>query len=305
MFTLLTRLFIFSLPIFFALFGLEWYLRNRVEHNEVLAKFELVKKVDNVQTIFIGNSHGRNAFIPDLFGDIALNLCIGGSTPQYNLDLLNQIISDLPELKTVIYNLSYQSLFYNLDSLPDQRKKYEFHHYLGSDYGVSLWSPEYYSVLYTVGLKSALTTIFSDLTVEQNDWIANRGSKMESWKLSNANSLEDAAKRISNHHSLMDADKLNFNKTQLLASLDLLKKNNVETVFVVLPTSYDYRKGIVSPYLNYPAYIEDFARDNGSRFYNLSDSLNLDNTHFIDPDHLNEKGAHIVSNFLAAYIYQN
>jgi len=302
----LKNLFFFSIPLVLIALVLEGYLRNRTSTNEILAKLELVKEHKDAELIFIGNSHGRNAFIPDDFEQKSINLCIGGSTPFYNTALVKSIIKDLPKLEYIVYNVSYQTLFYDLDSLPDEKKKYEFYHYLGADAGIKKGSIDYLSILSTIGLKKAINNITTDFKSQDVSLIETKGHKIESGTITTDQTAKVIASRIEAHHSLMNIEQLAFNREQLSALEEITKPGGIKMIYVLLPVVEEYNKLIKKPYDQYAQQIENLVKSQNHLFFNLADSTKLDHSHFVDPDHLNEKGAKKISSVLSGLMkYQS
>ena len=297
--TFLKNLFLFSIPLILIALVLEVYLRNRTSQNEILAKLELINQNKDAELIFIGNSHGRNAFIPEKFNPHSINLCIGGSTPFYNTAFIKSIINDLPNLKYIVYNISYQSLFYDLDALPDKKKKYEFYHYLGTDAGIKKGSLDYLSILSTIGLKKTINNISSDFSSQEISLIETKGHKIELGEIAHKNTATIIENRINAHHGLMNIDKVAANIDQLSMLEEIATASGIKIVYVILPVVEDYYTYIEKPYDQYSIEIENFAKKQKRLFFNLADSLKIDNTHFVDPDHLNEKGAKKVSSILS------
>jgi len=293
------RFIIFLLPIILIAGSLEIYLKNRTDQNEILAKLELVEQNKDATMIFVGNSHGRNAFIPELIEQKSINLCIGGSTSFYNLKLLETVVEKMPELKHIVYNISYQTLFYDLDSLPDKKKIYEFYHYLGVDAGVDKYSSDYFSILSTIGFNKAIGSCLHDLRAEKANLIETNGYNEEASEISVKKVEKLSIQRVVNHHKLMNPDKLAHNLDQLEAIENLAKKHDINIVYVILPVVGLYRSEMESPFDSYALKAEKFASDHDRLVYNLADSLELDDTHFVDPDHLNHKGAYVISNYLS------
>ena len=300
--TFLKNLFLFSIPLILIALVLEVYLRNRTSQNEILAKLELINQNKNAELIFIGNSHGRNAFIPEKIDQNSINLCIGGSTPFYNTELIKSVIPDLPNLKYIVYNISYQTLFYDLDSLPDEKKKYEFYHYLGADPGIKKGSIDYLSILSTIGLKKAVNNVTSDFSSQEISLLETKGHKIEYGNIATENTAEIIANRIEAHHKLMNIKKVAYNTSQLSILEETVAPSGIKIIYVILPVVEEYITLMKKPYDQFATQMENFTKDRKHLFLNIADSLKLDHTHFVDPDHLNEKGANEVSSVLSELI---
>ena len=284
---------------------MEFYLRNRVNQNEILAKKALVQEYKNTQTIFIGNSHGRNAFIPQLIDSSALNLCIGGSIAYYDAYFFKEVLKELPKLKYLIYNISYQTLYYDLELLEDKRKKYEFFNYLGVDAGVRKSSPNNWSTLCTIGLYGGVQNLISDYFGENTDWAQTMGYKPESEMIDLDKIQESAQARLSIHHSIMSQQELPDNLACLQAMQDLADANDVKIIYILLPVIKAYQDGWDYKYKDFERLSKQFADENNATLINLSDSLKLTDHHFVDPDHLNSIGAQKVSEFIYTYFKDN
>jgi len=255
------RFLLFLIPIVVVCIGLEIYLHKRTSQNEILAKLELLDLHSDASVIFVGNSHGRNAFIPDKFDAEAINLCIGGSTSFYNLKLLERAVEQLPKLEYVVYNVSYQTLYYDLELLPNSRKLYEFFHYLGADAGIDKYSPDYFSILSTIGLKKAILNISKDISSDRVSLLETTGYKEEKREISYSELEESAAKRISAHHKIMNKNKFEANINLLQDIESLLSKHNIKLVYVILPVLESYEAQEKDPFDKFAAHTAKIASD--------------------------------------------
>ena len=294
----LKKTILFFIPIILLGIGLEVYLRNRTNLNEILAKFELVKDRKDTEVIFIGNSHGRNAFIPAQITQKSLNLCIGGSDTFYNSHFLESIIDSMPHLREIVCNISYHTLFSDQDMNLDERKKYEFFHYLNVDAGVDKYSLDYYSVLSTLGMKRAINVVVNDFNSPAKSWIETSGHK-EDYRTINSKLISmHSVERLKKHHSIMNTEKVNVHIEHLDHLENIAREKRIDVTYVILPVINNYKKLWESKYEKFKLILKSFADSNGSRLIIVSDSLDFKDEDFADPDHVNMKGAQKISKHL-------
>ena len=101
-------------------------------------------------------------------------------------------------------------------------------------------------------------------------------------------------------------EKLNTEeKEKIDRIIEIFQKENVEILFVNAPS---YISDYDAQYRAYSKLIRDYIVEKNINFIDfnlLRDSLGLDKVHFRNPNHLNPKGALVVSKYLSDYINKN
>lgn len=85
----------------------ELYFRD----NTYKAKAEVLEeKSEFVTTLFLGSSHVWRAINPEWYDENSISLAIGGSAIDIDYLLFNKFVDDLPNLKTLVLEISYHTL---------------------------------------------------------------------------------------------------------------------------------------------------------------------------------------------------
>lgn len=255
-----------------------------------LNRFNEVKKVKNIDILFLGSSHTYRGFDNRIFknhGFSSFNLGSSSQTPMQTSILLDRYLNQLnPQI--VIY--------------------------------------EVYPITFTLdGLESALDLVTND----QNDFASLKmalnlnhiklyNSLIYSTyrQLTNRNKLTDAKSIIGNDHYIsggfVEKTKSNYkpkttSKTTLefnLKQLKLFKENlekiethGAEVILIQAPITADHSQS----FTNYTQL--DTLMNKHNNYYNFNQLIQLtDSLHFFDAHHLNQKGVEIFNNKLIEVI---
>lgn len=286
---------LFLLPILVLFLFLEIYNRTR-SNNEIIAKQNLLaSKKELVDCLIVGNSHGRDGINPLEISPNSVNACIGGSTLFYVGHFLNKYLDELPNCKSVILNASYQTLYYDMDSLPDTRKKYEFYHYMGANYHIEEFSWSRYSLLYAISFSGAINNVIKDLKGKGKDYASYVGYTPSSKTIPPKLADEQCKERAAKHQILMSETVLEENLNYLDDIIDLVEKKNMKLIVLTTPVSPMYNKYKKSPFKNYTSILKSLADKKSFAYLDYSNDTDFNMQHFRDPDHLNELGGELLS----------
>lgn len=284
----------FLVPVLLLFLFLEFYNQYRSK-NEILAKQNLIEsKKDDIDLLVVGNSHGRDGINPLTISENGVNACIGGSILYYNKHQLSTYLAELPNCEKVLLNISYQTLFYDMDSLPNAQKKYEFYHYTGAAYQLERFNFSRYSLLYAMSIKGAINNVIKDFKGGGIDYEKFNGYGGAS--STNSNPTEKACKdRAEQHLTLMNKNMLDENLSYLKDIASLVKEQNKDLILITVPVSPSYRKHLKDPLNQYTRILKHFADNNGIQYLDYSSDHNFNMNHFRDPDHLNRIGGELFS----------
>jgi hypothetical protein len=100
----------FSLFVFS---GIIEYCQLRVGNNYSYKYWYMEEHRDKIRTLLLGNSTIENAINPQLIGDSTFNLASSSRWIYYDFQLLDKYISDMPNLKQVIFGMNYPNPFHH------------------------------------------------------------------------------------------------------------------------------------------------------------------------------------------------
>lgn len=285
---------------------------TRVFLEDTLKVFK--KSEEAFQIMFFGSSHAYCSYDPRVFEtELGVNAIVFSSGAQ-RLTTTNFIIQETvkknkPELIVVDIFVNsigtyksekqYQFQMQALDHFPTTFKKIELIH---TNYGLSSLPK---SLSSTLRFHNKWTKLgFEDYTREL--YLAPRhdfynGFKTTLTKFSD--SVGRAAREIQNSANRTPPDSLTQEEKQGIdALIETLRDTGAEFMFVNAPSLISE----MNPrYEGYTQLIKSYIEEKGVSFLDINakaDSLGLTREYYRDPDHLNQKGALIVSEFLANYI---
>lgn len=117
----------FSLLVFS---GIIEYCQLRVGNNYSYKYWYMEEHRDKIRTLLLGNSTIENSINPQLIGDSTFNLASSYRWIYYDFQLLDKYISDMPNLKQVIFGMNYPNPFHQSYHFSDSdNNDYEKHMY--------------------------------------------------------------------------------------------------------------------------------------------------------------------------------
>ena len=89
------------------------YVRNAYSY-----KYHYVKDNPNINTLLLGNSLFEFGVNPYLLGNNVFNMAKSGRWIYYDVHLSERLFPTMPNLKTVIFPLGYNSIYFSLHYQP-------------------------------------------------------------------------------------------------------------------------------------------------------------------------------------------
>jgi hypothetical protein len=293
------RGFLFLIPIILICLGIEYYNKTRIGNN-VIAKLQLIETYgDSLNTLIIGNSHGRNGLVSKEFNGSCINVSIGGSSVFYSKEVFKRVLdkNKSGSLKNLILTVSYQTLFKDLKGSSTEDKRYEFYHYLGADLDLpKSFDLRKYSIIKTISFHAAAKNIWNDLRGNPTKVYDNFGYTPSTKRVDSMAVMTKATERISIHHDLMSKEPLFLKESleDLEVILKMATERNINVFVVTTPVTPAYYSLEIEPYKHFSQKVDSLTNLYSFRYidYNQRDILK-DSKYFKDSDHLNKWGAEI------------
>ena len=304
------RLIFFSLPLIIVagmFFSYAEYTLYFYPSTFQLKAINFKKNKNNIDVLILGSSHNQNAINPEIINDFnCSNLAFGGQDIRIDSALLSKVITQLPKLQYVIFELSYHTLehrntikyhrnslylrFYNLN-LFDRSVNIK-------DYSIYLSNPNLYNrFLNPFAEKTPVNKYGFATELSVND------SELHRFKSLNYNEniiLNDTSNMLINRHKYENIEAYNKNTITFSYMINKCIKNGITPIIISPPVFKNYfnsylnakekrRKDYINQILEkYPSVIYlDYEQD--SRFVI---------TDFKNEDHLNPNGAEKFSSIL-------
>ena len=302
---------IFLIPIVLLLVGVEYYNKTRTG-NRIISKLKLIQDYGNeINTLIIGNSHARNGFIASKFPQKTINAAIGGSTVYYSKEVLGKALkaNKSGSLKNVVLTISYQTLFKDFSDESTLNKRFEFYHYLGSNYEIpSSFDLRKYSIINTISFHGAIENIINDFKGNPNSVYQNLGYTPYKKEVKSEGIEALSSKRIGIHHDMMSSNKDIVKKhvEDLEALIQLAKSNGIVLYIITPPVTTEYYLKEKVEYKKFTEILGNIAQRNQIVYYDFSNSTDIKELkYFKDSDHLNAKGAEKFTSFVLDTIKLN
>lgn len=258
----------------------------------------IIENGDNITTLVLGSSHTYFGIKPNLISESAFSLANGSQPLLYDYYMLENYISDLPNLQHVILDVGYLSLRSTGFSVAASRK-YTINYCIYMDFPqISSFSSLNLMCSEMALFRSKLSTMLkqaNNLTCDEFGWGEdyNITKKKSDW--------DDATAAIKRHTGGENYNEKVFKNIENISRIaELCRSNNVELIIISMPIWHTYRDNLDQAQLNdvYSA-LERLNKKYEFNFYDYSEDVRFELDDFYDSDHLSNIGAEKFSRILA------
>lgn len=286
-------LFFVSLPSLALICFTEYKLRQ-VPYTYNFKRAEFEKRLDSIEVLFLGSSHGLYGFDPDEYDCPAFNLANHSQSLFYDCLLAEKYIGALPQLRTIVIPVAYFSFFSQLHQTSESWRDYYYYQFWNIRYPeISRFDKKLYSMILLVTPGEAWKWLFRNFDVDFSENLTPLGffaRDTSSWRsmVNDANGTE----RVRVHDQIFDTSQARYNFSLLDELLTNAEKEKIDILLINMPV-YHFYSDHVDPgrlemtydlvsalQVKHDFLFLDMFRDTGflaSDFYNT--------------DHLNAKGA--------------
>lgn len=293
--SLFFKILLFSLPIVLIGFTLEFSLRNIP--NDYKTKDELLMKdPSSIETLFLGSSHSLYGINPMYFDEKAFNLCHVSQSLDYDLALLKKYNTHLNKLKTVVLNIDYISLYWNLNNSPEKWRAKNY----GIYYDIPDLSIKNNTEILSNKFKINLNRFYDYYILGNNNISIDENGWGNSYQTASPLSLEETGVINSQRHrDISDSSLISENLKSLMDIKDICAKNNLNLLIYSPPGYSTYFNRLDGNQLSKTIeLIQDVSQNNAIKYLNLFKDQRFKKDDFYDADHLNKKGATKLSKIL-------
>lgn len=281
---------LFSLIILAFFMAGEWYVRSipnpaRYKHQWMLAHST------QVETLILGSSHCFYGIEPQILGPNAFSLAQPTQTYRYDLWELQRY--PMPKLKTVILPFSYQSLFEDLESEPRLRYwavRYRLYmdcpiHYYISQYG--------WECLHIPSFREKLTSLWRPPKVK---WDSLGFGLTNGYQSLLVESKDNGLQRVK-ENTYIGMKSLALCTGELDSIASICDRRGINLVLFTSPTSESFRRYANQHQIDISRRVlrRVMARHPSISYYNYWADADFTPAHFYDADHLNLRGASLLT----------
>ena len=284
------KIFYFLFPIVISAFLLEIALR-RIPNDYAYKKTYLDQNANQIETLILGSSHAYFGLDPIYYESKAFNAAYVSQTMDCDFEIFAKYNTHMSQLKTVIFALSYFSMF---DRITQTGESWRIKNYF-LYYDIDLGSMVFYKKNEILGQKFAVNMdrLFKYYVKKESLTTSSELGWGASYKSEDSKDLYITGKEAAKRHKSVIDPLMVSNYADLLDRLvGLCSQRNIQVVFITLPAFQSYRENLDSEQLDITFTIaNDIAQkhENCSYINLLADTSFIDED-FYDGDHLNEIG---------------
>lgn len=282
------RLLFFLFPIVFLTIIAEIKLQS-IPNDYSYKNNYLLKNADNIEVLFLGNSHSYYGINPTLITKKSFNASHVSQSLAYDYEILRKFNPNWKNLKIIAIPISYFSLHFNVEG------------------GKEAWREKNYAIYYNIHrtkkwanyLEITANSVKTNYTILEDNLLKDKNLLKTSplgWKLNDPilyhKDIHKNAIRSAKRHTYNIPKNLRQNIKILEQFITFAKNNECKIYLYSAPVTQKYFKLLSDKQLNQTNSEMEKLVDNKTIFYKnfLSDSRFIE-TDFYDADHLNPKGA--------------
>lgn len=290
----LIRILVFLLP-FIIFFGWLEIKARQLPNTYALKKRNIEKQFDSVHILVLGSSHAFDDIDPEWFSCPGFNFANSSQSLFHDSQLLLKYSDKIPQLKAVIFTISYFTFWFDMKDLPESWRDYFYFHYYGIRHpSLKETDIKYYSyaALYTRGFLKDM--IFNTINKENEfgDIKLNGWNKVQSTDDISEISDKTGKERIKFHNSIIHRNHLSGNIGYLETILKKLNDRNIQVIFVIPPVYKTYSKfADTSIMAENRRIISGLCKKFNARFFDYFSDPRFTKEDFMNNDHLNWMGA--------------
>lgn len=218
---------------------------RQLPNSFALKKQYIEKQLDSIHILVLGSSHAFDDIDPEWFSCCGFNFANSSQSLFHDSQLCLKYNDQMPELKAVIFTISYFSLWFEMHDLPESWRDYFYFHYYGIRHpSLDKTDIKYfsYATLYTKRFLKDM--IFNTINKEQEfgDIKFNGWNKVQSTGDSTEISDKSGEEKVKFHNSIIHRDHLSDNIRYLEPLLKKLNDRNIQVIFVIPPVYKTYSK---------------------------------------------------------------
>lgn len=290
------RLAIFSSFAFLAFVLFEYLLRTFPNTYDIKQKL-ITSNSSEVEVLFMGTSHVFSGIRPEGIDFKSLNLANNSQSLYYDIEIVKSNLGNLKNLKAVVFEINFFTFNYNLDLGPENWRNIFYYQSFGIEPQTDKLSLVDLSRLYQLKRNEIFMLLQSQ---EQNELY---------FKELGFGGVEDMGKGPTQYagekkFNSFAEDYVNFKSDFLIQELSKLlmqlSARNVDVYFLQVPASSYLTDNIKDSNCldSTKNILLGFKQNFGTKDLNYSEDSRFSDDLFHDADHLNGKGAEVLTKIL-------
>ena len=297
---------IFLIPIVVMLIGAEYRL-TRVR-NSYTTKLALMHNSATAEVLVLGSSHAYDGINPDCFSRPGFNMANMSQLFYHDSQILDRFGVFLPNLKFVIFSISYFSFEANPGIVPEKWRAFFYRQYYGipANRWLLRWDVRNYSklALYSYESVKHLKSLPTDLSgsISSTGW-----QRVPATETTGQTPISDRTgkARVQFHRALMREDYRPESVQSLRDSIDWCLCRGITPILLTPPVYHTYTDHIDrAKYRWMQACICELCSAYQLSYWNYFTDPRFNLKDFADDDHLNETGAEELSRMIDEEVFR-
>jgi hypothetical protein len=293
---------LFFMPLAVLLATMELLLQSLPNNYKIKSDY-IEHHSEDIETLILGNSHTYYGLNPEWMNERTFNMSNVSQSLDIDLAILDHYLPKMPQLKTVVIRLSYDSMFETL-SKTDEHWRYK-------DYALYTDIPLQYSwknhsEILSISFKENLKRIFKYYIKKEASVTCNTFGWGMDANSSQAKDLHKTGALVAQKHTAISKDLFDDNFNTLKNIADLCAQKQIQIVLVTPPAFESYYLNLNYQQLEATVNVglELANQYDYVTYYNFLEYWRFDKQHFYDADHLNELGALLFSKMINDIIHK-
>lgn len=264
-----------------------------VEHipNSYRAKANAVKEYGaDIETLFLGHSHFYYGVIADSIPS-SLNLALPGQDLDYQGRILEQLKSEMPNLKRVVWSLAWFSLYDRPSYMAKPSVDAFYKIYMGVEGERTARIPVCLELIeFTPSYCNKIKNLF--LHREEPDSVSPYGFGLDYVETASESELRQMAHEAASRHNTIGLGYEDANRKYFERFAEECRKEGLNMIVVITPLSQPYREMINPEEVRRTrAIMKGYQNRYGFEILDFSADARFGEGDFYDSDHLNRDGA--------------
>ena len=277
--------------------------------NSYSFKKHILEKNMDTQILILGTSHELTGINPAFLSKKTINLANSDQPLYIDYKILDQNLSRLKNLETVIIPVSYFSLETKMADTPEYWREFFYERYFNIPPETSqhLFDMKRFSLLALYGQRESM--LFAMKLFHQSQGIngvigAIKDNGFQPSETGRSVLNETAGKNsVAGHESMMKANNINANASYLTSMIRELGQRNIKAVLITTPvTPYYYDHINPQTYDRMQQVLHDISFKYQVPYLNYMEDQRFNISDFSDTNHLNPDGAEKFTKILNSYL---
>lgn len=295
---------LFFIPLLCIFLCLEYKLFE-IPNSYNTKKANLEKQKADIEVLITGASHVYYGFNPEYFSHKGFNLANASQSVYYDTRIIKTYAASMPKLKLLVMSIDLSTLYFQVSNSKEEWRNYFYSRFWHIDYpGLPVFDARRYSMMALYSQQKTIEYIKAGFKVNladdlrQNGYAFNDSTGDTSTINAEAGNARAAlhSENINDHKNTILQASIAANIRDIDETIRFLKDRGVSVVLVTTPCYHTYTDYCSPAIVSFnDSVIHDLCSRYGCTYHNYFTDKAFTIRDFFDNDHLNARGAILLS----------